>query len=111
MTNLLNNAIKFTPKGGHIVIRVEEDDASATVRVTDNGIGIRKEDLDRVFQPFAGIEKPTYFKGTGLGLSLSKKLIEAQGGRIWVASQGMGQGATFAFTLPKPKEELIRVHG
>ncbi len=109
--NLLNNATKFTANGGHIIIRAEEDNTSATVYVTDNGIGIDKKDLDRVFEPFASISKPTYFKGTGLGLSLARKLIEAQGGKIWVNSLGKGQGATFAFTLPKPKEELIRIHG
>jgi signal transduction histidine kinase len=109
--NLLSNANKFTPNGGNIIIGVEEDRTSATVHLTDNGIGIDKKDLDRVFDPFAVIEKPTYFKGTGLGLSLTKKLIEAQGGKIWVTSLGKGQGATFAFTLPKPKEEWIKVHG
>jgi two-component system sensor histidine kinase VicK len=109
--NLLNNATKFTPHGGHIIIRAEEDKTSATVYVSDNGIGIDKKDLDRVFEPFASISKPSYFKGTGLGLSLARKLIEAQGGKIWVNSLGKGQGATFAFTLPKPKLELIRIHG
>lgn len=109
--NLLNNANKFTQNGGRIIIRVEEDDTAATVCVSDSGIGIAKKDLDRVFEPFAAIEKPSYFKGSGLGLSLTKKLIEAQGGKIWVTSLGKGLGTTFAFTLPKPKEEWIKVHG
>lgn len=109
--NLLTNANKFTPNERQIIVHVEEDDTSVTVGVTDNGIGISKEDLDRVFEPFAAIQKPAYFKGSGLGLSLAKKLTEAQGGRIWVTSQGKGQGATFTFTLLKPKEELIKVHG
>jgi two-component system sensor histidine kinase VicK len=109
--NLLSNANKFTQNGGRIIIRVEEDDTAATVCVSDSGIGIDKKDLDRVFEPFAAIEKPSYFKGSGLGLSLTKKLIEAQGGKIWVTSLGKGLGVTFAFTLPKPKEEWIKVHG
>jgi PAS domain S-box-containing protein len=111
LMNLLTNANKFTPKDGSITVRVEEDDVSVTVSVTDSGIGIDKNDLDRVFEPFAAIEKPTYYKGTGLGLSLSRKLVEAQGGKIWATSIGKGQGASFAFTLQKSKEELVRVHG
>lgn len=109
--NILNNATKFTRDGGHIVIRAEGDKTSATVYVADDGIGIDKKDLDRVFEPFAVIGKPTYFKGTGLGMSLAKKLIEAQGGKIWVGSDGKGQGATFAFTLQTAKEEWMKVLG
>jgi PAS domain S-box-containing protein len=110
LMNLLNNASKFTPNEGTITIRIEEDDSSVTISVTDTGIGLDKKDLERVFEPFAVIEKPTYFKGTGLGLSLTKKLVEAQRGKIWAASVGKGLGATFAFTLPKSKEEWIRTH-
>jgi signal transduction histidine kinase len=71
------------------------------VQVSDTGIGIRKEDLPRVFEPFAAIQKPTYVKGAGLGLSVSKGLVEAHGGKIWAESEGEGKGATFAFTLPR----------
>ena len=111
ITNILNNATKFTRDRGHIVIRAEGDKTSATVYIADDGIGIDKKDLDRVFEPFAVIGKPTYFKGTGLGMSLAKKLVEAQGGKIWVTSQGKGLGATFAFTLPTAKEEWMKVIG
>ena len=111
LMNLLSNANKFTPNGGSIIIRVEEDATTVTVSVTDNGIGIDKKDLERVFEPFAAIEKPMYFKGTGLGLSLTKRLIELQQGKVWATSLGKGQGATFAFTLPKSKEEYARIHG
>lgn len=111
LMNILNNATKFTRDGGHIVIRAEGDKSWATVYVSDNGIGIDKKDLDRVFEPFAVIGKPTYFKGTGLGMSLARKLIEAQGGKIWVTSHGKGLGATFAFTLPTAKEEWMKVLG
>jgi PAS domain S-box-containing protein len=109
--NILNNATKFTRDGGHIVIRAEGDKESATVYIADDGIGIDKKDLDRVFEPFAVIGKPTYFKGTGLGMSLAKKLIEAQGGKMWVTSSGKGQGATFAFTLQTAEEEWMKVLG
>ena len=111
LMNILSNASKFTPNGGSIIIRVEEDSATVTVSITDNGIGIDKKDLVRVFEPFAAIEKPTYIKGSGLGLSLAKKLVEAQQGKIWATSLGKGQGATFAFTLPKSKEEYATIHG
>jgi PAS domain S-box-containing protein len=111
LMNLLTNANKFTPNGGSITIRVEEDEATVTISISDNGIGIDKKDLDRVFEPFAAIEKPAYFKGTGLGLSLAKRLVETQHGKIWATSLGKGQGATFAFTLPKAKEEYVRLNG
>lgn len=111
LMNLLTNANKFSPNGGSIIIRVEEDGTIATVSVSDSGIGIDKSDLERVFEPFATIEKPRYFKGTGLGLSLTRKLVEAQGGTIWATSIGKGQGSTFAFTLPKSREEWVKVHG
>jgi PAS domain S-box-containing protein len=111
MMNLLNNANKFTPEEGHIVVRVEDGDAAATVYVKDSGIGIDKKDLEQVFEPFAAIKKPTYFKGSGLGLSLTKKLVEAQGGKIWATSEGNGSGATFAFMLPKTRGEVVRIVG
>lgn len=111
LTNLLTNANKFAPSGGSIIIRVEEDETTATISVTDDGIGIDKKDLQRVFEPFAAIEKPSYFKGSGLGLSLAKKLVEAQRGKIWATSPGKGLGATFAFTLPKSREQWVTING
>jgi two-component system phosphate regulon sensor histidine kinase PhoR len=111
LMNLLQNANKFSPNGRSIIVRVEEDDGTLTISITDNGIGIDKKDLSRVFEPFAAIPKPGYFKGTGLGLSLTKRLVESHGGKIWATSMGIGTGATFAFTLPKLKEESVRTYG
>jgi signal transduction histidine kinase len=111
LMNLLQNANKFSPNGGSITIRVEEDVGTVTISITDSGIGIDKKDLGRVFEPFAAIPKPAYFKGTGLGLSLTKRLIESHGGKIWATSSGIGSGATFAFTLPKLKVESVRSYG
>lgn len=111
MINLLENASKFSPTEGTIRIQVEERDGATAISVTDNGIGIDSKDLERVFEPFAVIEKPGYFKGTGLGLSLTRKLVEAQGGKIWASSVGKGRGATFTFTLPKTEEKWIMAHG
>jgi PAS domain S-box-containing protein len=101
LANLLSNASKFAPEGGGITVCVKDDADTIQVQVSDNGMGIRKEDLKRVFEPFAAIEKPTYVKGTGLGLSVSKGLVEAHGGKIWAESPGEGKGVTFTFTLPK----------
>lgn len=111
LTNILENANKFTPDGGTITIHVEDEEDGVIVSITDSGIGIDEKDLKRVFEPFAVIEKPSYFKGTGVGLSITKKLVEAQGGKVWATSIGKGRGATFAFTLPKPKEEWIKALG
>jgi PAS domain S-box-containing protein len=105
LVNILSNASKFTPDNGRITIKVEEDEDAIKVQVSDTGIGIRREDLERVFEPFAAIHKPAYIKGTGLGLSIAKGLVEAHGGRIWAESTGEGGGATFTFTLPKLREE------
>jgi len=104
LMNLLSNAAKFSPEGSEVTLHVEEGNESIKVQVSDRGIGIRKEDLKRVFEPFAAIEKPDYVKGTGLGLSITKGLVEAHGGKIWAESPGEGKGATFTFTLPRRKE-------
>jgi PAS domain S-box-containing protein len=99
LMNLLNNAIKFTDKGGISIITGKEKN-SVRVSVKDTGIGIRKEDTGRIFDGFvqiwSGKGRP---KGTGLGLVVSKKIIEQHGGRIRVES-GYGKGSTFSFTIP-----------
>ncbi len=99
--NLLSNAAKFTPEGGDIILHVEDDSDNIVTQITDTGIGIREEDLGKVFEPFTPIKKPAHIKGTGLGLSVTKGLVEAHGGKIWVESEGEGKGATFTFTIPK----------
>lgn len=104
VTNILSNAVKFTPAGGavHIAARCEPAPASQiVVEISDTGRGIPAEDLDLIFDKFhrsaggmsGGIE------GTGLGLSISRQIIEGHGGRIWAASTP-GTGSTFTFTLP-----------
>ena len=101
LMNLLDNASKFTPEGGEIALNVVAMKKSTQVQIKDTGIGIKKKDLERVFEPFANIEKSSYVKGTGLGLSVTKGLVEAHGGKIWAESSGEGNGAAFTFTLPK----------
>jgi two-component system sensor histidine kinase ChiS len=103
LANLLHNASKFTPEGSSITLRMTEEKDMIRVQIYDTGIGIRKEYLSEIFQPFANIPKSNYTKGTGLGLSVTKGLVEAHGGKIWAESAGEGKGAAFTFTLPKLK--------
>ncbi len=99
--NLLSNAVKFTPKDGQINIDCVEQGNFIYLSVTDTGIGIRAEDQQLVFEEFRqveGSEKDTN-QGTGLGLAISKRLVEQQGGGIWLESQ-FGKGSRFTFSLP-----------
>ncbi|MEJ2468438.1 MAG: ATP-binding protein, partial [Campylobacterales bacterium] len=101
ISNLLGNAIKFTPPGGEIRIEASYADASITVSVTDTGIGIAANDLRQIFDPFsqARSDELTGRGGTGLGLSISAQLVRHMGGEITVQSHP-GIGSTFTFTLP-----------
>jgi two-component system phosphate regulon sensor histidine kinase PhoR len=108
LINLLDNAIKYTPEGGRVVVSaVEKDSKDIQFSVEDNGIGIPKEDLSRIFERFYRVDKgrSKELGGTGLGLSIVKHLVQAHGGRVWVESQP-GKGSTFYFTLPKRGEGI-----
>jgi signal transduction histidine kinase len=100
LTNILSNAIKFTPKHGEIDVGVSETDDSVQVCVSDNGPGIRAEDLDHIFDRFYVVSDGRGLSGLGLGLYIARQMIELHGGRIWVDSQA-GVGSTFCFELPK----------
>ena len=112
--NLLNNAIKFTPRGGRIVVRTrngtcgESGAARLVVEVSDTGVGIEPEALPKVFHAFEqGTESVTRrFGGLGLGLAICKTLVDAMGGRISAASDGPGRGATFRVEL-QPAERPV----
>ena len=99
--NLMDNAIKFTPEGGHVLVdaRVGEDGAKITIK--DTGAGISEEESRKVFQPFTQLANSEYGKqaGTGLGLSLVKKFVEMHAGKIWIESE-FGEGSKFIFTIP-----------
>jgi PAS domain S-box-containing protein len=99
--NLLSNAVKFTPKDGHIEIRCYDDGATVALSVTDTGIGIRPTDQEMVFEEFRQVEGGTGAtqEGTGLGLAITRRLVEQQGGKIWLESE-FGKGSCFTFTLP-----------
>ena len=102
LTNLLQNAIKFTPNGGNIRVRVKsgDDNNIIIVEVSDNGIGIPEKEQKNIFKQFYEVNSPTKHetKGTGLGLSIAKGIVEAHGGKIWVESTPK-VGSTFSFTL------------
>jgi two-component system phosphate regulon sensor histidine kinase PhoR len=103
LINLLDNAIKYGQEGGKIIISVSETpNAEIQIAVRDDGIGIPKEDLPRIFERFYRVDKgrSKELGGTGLGLSIVKHIIQAHGGRVWVESQP-GKGSVFYFTVPK----------
>ncbi|MDB5096400.1 MAG: histidine kinase, partial [Cyanobacteria bacterium RYN_339] len=105
ITNLLHNAIKFTPPGGTVAFRAIPSGAMLRCEVSDTGPGIAEEDIPRLFQRFAQLREGRAKGGTGLGLSISKAIVEAHGGEIGVISQP-GAGATFWFTLPVASMDL-----
>ncbi len=117
--NLLSNAVKFTPDGGRITVtakivsrsefttrNLKSETATASefveIAVADTGIGIKPDDLPRLFQPFVRLDTAlgAHAKGTGLGLALTKHLVELHGGQIFAASEGEGRGSTFTVRLP-----------
>ena len=100
LLNLLSNAIKFTP-GGRVSVGVKLGGDGIHVAVSDTGVGIRKEDLGRLFEPFERLENPVSrdVGGTGLGLAISKKFVGLHGGKMWAESRE-NAGSTFHFTLP-----------
>jgi len=101
LTNLIENAIKFSPQGGTITVKGEISQSEILVTVTDEGIGIPLRDQEWVFDRFYRVEDDSTksTRGTGLGLYICKTLIEAHGGRIWVESE-LGKGSRFTFSLP-----------
>ncbi len=100
LLNLVSNAVKFTPPGGSVVVSARRrEDGGLTLTVTDTGIGIAAEDIERVFQPFVQLHRRRQQEGTGLGLALCRKLVEAHGGSIALASRP-GRGTTVEVHLP-----------
>jgi signal transduction histidine kinase len=98
--NLLNNAVKYSPVGGRIEVRLESDERNAIVTVRDSGIGLAREDAPHVFERFYRGQGKQRLEGTGLGLYICHAIVAAHGGRIWAESTGPGHGSTFKFTLP-----------
>ncbi|MCR4406924.1 MAG: ATP-binding protein [Anaerolineae bacterium] len=101
MTNLLDNAIKYTPNGGRVTVAARSGDREIIVEVRDTGIGISAEDQAHIFEKFFRVKSPQTegIEGTGLGLAIVRSIIERHGGRVWVHSR-LGVGSTFGFALP-----------
>jgi PAS domain S-box-containing protein len=138
--NLLSNAVKFTPDrgvitvsarplsvvDGHLVdregrkvdLRVKQGEQPLShanyveVSVADSGIGIREENLEKIFQPFVQVDSSTSrkYQGTGLGLSLTRSLVQLHGGRIWAESEGENQGSAFHFVLPAKRQRMVETN-
>lgn len=101
VANLVGNAIKFTPEGGHVRVRLEHTADTASISVGDDGIGIAPELLPRVFEAFRQGDSPASSEGgLGLGLFISRAIVDLHGGRIVADSAGIGKGATFRVALP-----------
>lgn len=110
VSNLLNNAAKFTPRGGHITLEIEREGGDAVLRVRDSGIGITPEALPRIFEMFAqGDGTPERARsGLGVGLTLVRRLVEMHGGTVDAVSEGRNCGAEFVVRLPAARKRATR---
>ena len=101
ITNLVHNAIKFTPAGGSITVSATADEQTQeiVIAVRDSGVGIGADDLSRIFERFYKADRSRQGSGTGLGLAIARHTIQNHSGRIWVDSVE-GEGSTFYFSLP-----------
>jgi signal transduction histidine kinase len=102
LINLIGNALQYTPSGGVVRVSVKKLGSEIQVSIEDTGIGIAAEPLPHLFTRFYRVDKSRSRAGggSGIGLTISKYLVEAHGGRIWVESEGVGKGSKFSFTLP-----------
>lgn len=106
LDNIISNALKFSPEGGMIKFSMQENDNKIVISISDQGVGIPKANIKRIFDRFYRVDKARSRKlgGTGLGLAIAKEMVEAHGGNIW-ASSVEGKGTTISFSLPYVKTE------
>jgi len=102
LINVLQNAVKFTPSGGTILLSAERSGDEVWITVRDNGIGIPPQDLGHIFEAFYQVGDPLTrrYPGIGLGLTVAQAIMERHGGRIWAASEGPNMGSCFTLALP-----------
>jgi signal transduction histidine kinase len=102
LTNILNNAVRFTPEGGTILINLKAERGNALIEVRDNGIGIPTTELENIFKDFYQVEDHMRRRhgGMGLGLSIARGIVKLHKGRIWAESKGEGQGASIFVQIP-----------
>jgi signal transduction histidine kinase len=101
LTNLFENSVKYSKDGCRITVAAEPSNGMVKVSVTDTGIGMTKEEIDRIFDEFYKADSARHdIQSTGLGMSICKRIVEKHGGRIWVESPGPGKGTTVFFTVP-----------
>ena len=112
VANLIDNAVKYTPAGS-IFISVSADKSRRTIRLSikDTGVGLSRQSMEKLFKKFSRADGANQINvsGTGLGLYVAKQMIEAQGGRIWVESDGEGKGSNFFFELPSASVAPVAV--
>jgi two-component system, OmpR family, sensor histidine kinase VicK len=101
LDNIISNALKYSPEGGTITFKAKEKNGYIEISVSDQGLGIPKENLEKIFERFYRVDKARtrQMGGTGLGLAIAKEMISAHGGDVWATSTE-GRGTTITFTLP-----------
>jgi signal transduction histidine kinase len=105
LTNLIGNALQYTPENGTVTVSMARDKDEARISVSDTGAGIPPEHLARIFDRFYRVDKSRTRSrgGSGIGLTIAKHLVEAHGGKLWAQSAGENKGSVFTFTLPLAK--------
>jgi signal transduction histidine kinase len=106
LTNLVNNALRFTEVGGRVLVQAQRFEGMVRVSVSDTGKGIPPDAQDLIFEKFVQVKgsKETTPGSVGLGLAIAREVVEAHGGKIWVASE-LGKGSIFYFTIPLTVQE------